>query len=119
MTSELSKDVNGGMSILLPAQFADLEHLVAEWAIDDGHQRYLKRVNSSMAQLRSFYDQMFPRGKAAIDYIDRFDYRLPLPAEVLNLRNLVYSLITVALAVEVWKQPRVKHSASTVLTRLP
>jgi hypothetical protein len=111
--------VSSEVSALLPAQFADMEHLVAEWAIDDGHQRYLKRVNSSMAQLKSFYDEMFPRAQAVIEYIDQFDYQQPLPAEVANLRNLVYSLITVALAVEVWKQPRVKHSASTVLTRLP
>ncbi len=106
------------MSTLLPAEFSDLDYLVAEWAIDDGHQRYLKRVNSTMPQLKAFYDVMFPRGKAAIDYIDQFDYQQPLPADVANLRNLVYSLITVALAVEVWRQPRVKHSANTVLTRL-
>jgi hypothetical protein len=106
------------MSSLLPEPFQDLEHLVAEWAIEDGHQRYLKRVNSTMQQLKAFYDEMFPRGKAAIEYVDRFDYRMPLPADAANLRNLIYSLITVALAVEVWKQPRVKHSAKTVLTRL-
>ena len=119
MSTDVSTDVSSEGSALLPAPFADLEPLVAQWAIDDGHQRYLKRVNSSMVQLRSFYDQMFPRSKAAIDYIDQFDYQQPLPAEVANLRNLVYMLITVALAVEVWKQPRVKHSASIVLTRLP
>ncbi len=106
------------MSALLPEPFRDLEHLVAEWAIDDGHQRYVKRVDSTMAELKGFYDQMFPRGKAAIDYIDRFDYTQPLPPDVANLRNLVYALITVALAVEVWKQPRVKNSANTILTRL-
>jgi hypothetical protein len=102
----------------LPEPFRDLEHLVGEWAIDDGHQRYVKRVNSTMAELKTFYDQMFPRGKAAIDYIDQFDYAQPLPPEVANLRNLVFMLITVALAVEVWKQPRVKNSANTILTRL-
>ncbi len=106
------------MKPLLPEQFAELEPLVAEWAIEDGHQRYLKRVESSMEELREFYDQVFPRGREAIDYIDQFDYAQPLPEEVANLRNLIYSLITVALAVEVWKQPRVKHSAHTVLTRL-
>ena len=106
------------MTSLLPEQFSELEHLVPEWAIEDGHQRYLKRVGSSMAELRSFYDQMFPRGKEAIEYVNQFDYQSPLPPDAANLRNLIYSLITVALAVEVWKQPRVKHSAKTVLTRL-
>jgi len=106
------------MSALLPEGFADLEHLVPEWAVENGHQRYLKRVNSSMAELQAFYDQVFPRGREAIEYIDQFDYDQPLPADTANLRNLVYALITVALAVEVWKQPRVKHSANTILTRL-
>lgn len=106
------------MSALLPKEFADLEHLVPEWAIASGHERYLKRVGSTMEELQAFYDEMFPRSREAIDYIDRFDYAEELPGEVDNLRNLVFSLITVALAVEVWKQPRVKHSAETILTRM-
>lgn len=106
------------MSSLLPAPFKELECWVAEWSIEDGHQRYVKRVNSSMAELRAFYDAMFPRGKEAIEFINQFDYAQPLPADAANLRNLIYSLITVALAVEVWKQPRVKNSANTILTRL-
>jgi hypothetical protein len=106
------------VSALLPAQFADLAHLVPEWAIEDGHARYVKRVNSSMQELQAFYDQVFPRAEAAVEYINAFDYQQPLPEDAANLRNLLYSLITVSLAVELWKQPRVKHSASTILTRL-
>jgi hypothetical protein len=49
--------------------------------------------------------------------LNEFDYQQPLPADAANLRNLLYSLITVSLAVELWKQPRVKHSANTILTR--
>ena len=52
----------------------------------------------------------------AVAYIDKFDYSEPLPDDVANLRNLLYSLITVSLAVELWRQPRVKHSANTILT---
>lgn len=106
------------MTTSLPKAFHDLEHWVPIWAIEDGHQRYVKRVNSSMDELKAFYDEMFPRGKEAIDYIDQFDYQQPLPEDATNLRNLVYALITVAMAVEVWKQPRVKNSAKTILTRL-
>jgi len=106
------------MSALLPAQFADLEHLVPEWAIEDGHARYVKRVNSSMQELKAFYEQVFPRAEEAVAYVNAFDYQQPLPEDAANLRNLLYSLITVSLAVELWKQPRVKHSASMILTRL-
>lgn len=106
------------MSTRLPEQFASLEHLVPEWSIEDGHARYVKRVNSSMAQIRAFYDEVFPHAEAAVAYLDAFDYQQPLPQDAANLRNLLYSLITVSLAVELWKQPRVKHSAKTILTRL-
>ena len=106
------------MNDSLPAEFSKLDHLVAEWAIEDGHERYLKRVNSSMDQIRAFYDAVFPHAEAAVAYIDTFDYAEPLPDDVANLRNLLYSLITVSPAVELWRQPRVKHSATTILTRL-
>lgn len=106
------------MNAMLPQEFSKLEHWVPEWAIEDGHQRYVKRVNSTMAEIRAFYDGVFPYAEEAVAYIDKFDYAEPLPDDVANLRNLLYSLITVSLAVELWKQPRVKHSANTILTRL-
>lgn len=106
------------MTSLLPQEFSGLEHLVAEWAIEDGHQRYVKRVSCTMAEIRAFYDEVFPYAEEAVAYIDKFDYAESLPDDVANLRNLLYSLITVSLAVELWKQPRVKHSAKTILTRL-
>jgi hypothetical protein len=106
------------MNTLLPQDFSQIEHLVPEWAIEDGHERYVKRVNSSMAEIQAFYDEVFPHAEEAVAYIDKFDYSEPLPDDVANLRNLLYSLITVSLAVELWRQPRVKHSAKTSLTRL-
>jgi hypothetical protein len=106
------------MNTALPPEFSRLEHLVAEWAIEDGHERYVKRVNSSMEEIRAFYDAVFPLAEEAVAYVDKFDYSEPLPEDVANLRNLLYSLITVSLAVELWKQPRVKHSAKTILTRV-
>lgn len=106
------------MNSILPQQFSQLERLVPEWAIEDGHERYVKRVNSSMDEIHAFYDEVFPHAEAALAYLDQFDYLEPLPTDAANLRNLLYSLITVSLAVELWKQPRVQHSANTILTRL-
>lgn len=106
------------MNNILPPDFSQLEHLVGDWAIEDGHDRYVKRVNSSMDEIKAFYDEVFPHAEDALAYIDKFDYSEPLPEDVANLRNLLYSLITVSLAVELWKQPRVKHSANTILTRV-
>jgi len=106
------------MNVKLPSAFSELEHLVDEWAIEDGHQRYLKRVNSTMEEMKAFYNAVFPRAQDAIDYIDQYDYQQNLPEDAANLRNLIYALITISLAVELWRQPRVKNSANTILTRL-
>lgn len=106
------------MSAVLPPEFSHLEPLVDEWAIEDGHQRYVKRVNSTMEEIRAFYDAVMPYAEEARDYVDKFPYGEPLPEDVANLRNLLYSLITVSLAVELWGQPRVKHSADRILTRV-
>jgi hypothetical protein len=106
------------MNAILPPEFSQLEHLVPEWSIEDGHERYVKRVNSSMEEIKAFYDAVFPHAEEAVAFIDKFDYSEPLPEDVANLRNLLYSLITVSLAVELWNQPRVKHSANTILTRV-
>ena len=106
------------MTALLPQKFSQLEHLVSEWAIEDGHERYVKRVDSSMDEIRAFYDDMFPHAEDALAYIDSFDYTQPLPEDAANLRNLLFSLITVSLAVELWNQPHVKDSATTILTRV-
>src|SRR3974390_1971635 len=106
------------MNATLPQEFSQLEHRVAEWAIEDGHEGYVKRVNSSMTEIQAFYVELCPHAEEAVAYIDKFDYSEPLPEDVANLRNLLYSLITVSLAVELWKQPRVKHSSDTILTRL-
>ena len=72
------------MSTRLPEQVASLEHLVPEWSIEDGHARYVKRVNSSMAQIRAFYDEVFPHAEAAVAYQDH-TYR-PL-IELLRIRH--------------------------------
>jgi len=106
------------MTALLPVAFSQLQDLVPEWSIEDGHQRYVKRVNSSMKQLQAYYDRVFPHAEAAVSYLDGFDFQKPLPADAENLRNLLYSLITISLAVELWRQPRVRHSGKTILTRL-
>ena len=53
------------MNAALPPEFSPLEHLVAEWAIEDGHERYLKRVNSSMDEIQAFYDAGLSPGRGS------------------------------------------------------
>ena len=58
----MAKDRGDGMSQgVLPAQFADLEPFVADWSLAEERARNHKRLSSSMEELRTFYDAIFPR----------------------------------------------------------
>jgi len=101
------------MTTMLPPEFVDLEPF-SHWCLPTEPQRYLKRLNSSMADMQAFYDAITPRAEDALAYCDKF--RLDdLPEDVLNLMHLLYSMIMVSFPVECWKQPRVPDSGASTL----
>ena len=54
-----------------------------------------------MPELREFYDAFTPRFEEAIDYCDKFPLD-DVPEDALNLLHLIYSMIMVSMAVEVF-----------------
>ena len=60
--------------------------------------------------MQKFYDTVFPRGEEIMDYCDQFDITDP-PDDVRALMNMMYSLVAVSFAVEVWKQPGFRTAA--------
>jgi hypothetical protein len=72
---------------------------------------------SSMLEMRAFYDAFFPRVEEAIEYCDKFSLD-ELPEDALNLLHLIYSLVMVAMAVEVFGQPKPTDAADAVLDRV-
>jgi hypothetical protein len=113
--SALSVDPNHE-SPLLPPSFADLERFI-EWAIPDERDRYSKRLSSSMADLREFYSAAVMRADDARKYLDEFDYP-DLPPDALRLLWMMFSLIVVSYAVDVFDQPRVPDSGSAYVERI-
>jgi hypothetical protein len=101
------------MSALLPTEFVDLEPF-AEWCLPTEPERYAKRLASSMAEMKAFYDAITPRAEEALVYCDKFSLD-DLPDDVLNLMHLLYSMIMVSFPVECWKQPRVPDSGASTL----
>ena len=88
-----------------PEPFADLESLAA-WALATETQRARKRRDSTIAEIRAFYDAILPRMEAIIDYLNR----LPLddmPDDAQRLLHLTLALAEVAPAVELFNQPLV------------
>jgi hypothetical protein len=101
---------------LLPSAFAELEPYARTWCLATETERWNARMASTMPEMREFYDAFFPRLEEAIEYCDKFPLD-DLPHDALNLLHLIYSLIMVAMAVEVMHQPAPTDAADAVMIR--
>ena len=99
---------------LLPDAFAALEPYGATWCLPSERDRYARRVASTMEEIEAFYDAVTPRAEEALSYCDQF-FCDDMPAEVVNLMHLLYSMVMVSFPIEVWRQPRIPDSAATTL----
>lgn len=99
---------------LLPAEFSDLEPFVAKWCLPNEPARYSARLNSTMEELQSFYDAMFPRGEAVLDYLDRFPLD-DMPEDAERLLKMMYALIIVSFPIEAFHQPQIPDTGAAVL----
>jgi hypothetical protein len=102
---------------LLPPAFAELEVHAQTWCLATETERWNARVSSTQPQLREFYDAFMPRLEEAIDYCDKFPLE-ELPDDALNLLHLIYSVIMVAMAVEVMHQPIPVDAADAEMIRI-
>jgi hypothetical protein len=101
---------------LLPSAFAEFEEFAQIWCLATETERWNARVSASMPELHDFYDAFFPRLEEAIEYCDKFALD-DLPDDVLHLLQLIYSLILVAMAVEIMHQPVPVDAADAVMIR--
>lgn len=91
---------------LLPPSFSDLESFAQSWCLPTERERYARRLNSTMAEMQSFYDAILPRVEEAIVHCDRFPLD-DMPDDARRLLLLLYSFVSVSFAIEVWRQPHV------------
>ena len=105
------------MSALLPVGFEDLERFATGWALPTETDRYARRLAASMDEIQEFYDAVVPRAVAARQYLDGFEL-LELPPEGQRLLWLLFSLISVSFAVEVWSEPKVPDTGVATFDRV-
>jgi len=108
---------SGQDGVLLPSAFAELEAFAQTWCLATEAERWNQRMVSGMAEMREFYDAFFPRLEEAIDYCDKFTLD-DMPEDAVHLLHLIYSLVMVAMAVEIFAQPKPTDSADAVLNRI-
>lgn len=99
---------------MLPEEFADLEPFARVWSLEKAQDRWERRLRGTMPELQAFYDAVFPRAGEIMEYLD------PLPLDdlsdqALNLMRMLYSLSTVSMATDLFKQPKTPESGATYL----
>jgi len=101
----------------LPSAFAELERYAEIWCLPTEAERWNRRMDTSMLAMREFYEAFSPRLEEAIDYCDKFPLD-DVPDDALNLLHLIYSMVMVSMAVEVFGQPKPTDSGDAVIDRV-
>jgi hypothetical protein len=101
----------------LPSAFAEFEVFAEKWCLATEPERWNARLTTPMPDIHAFYDAFSPRFEEAIEYCDKFPLD-DLPDDALNLLHLVYSMIMVSMAIEVFGQQKPTDSADAVINRI-
>jgi hypothetical protein len=99
------------MGNTLPAGFEELEPYAEDWALATRAERYAARLDRPFDDLVDFYDAIAPHAEQAIAYLDALDITA-LPVDAKRLMHMLYSMILVSYAVNVFKQNRIPDAGA-------
>jgi hypothetical protein len=87
----------------LPAEFSELEPFT-DWIIETERERHLRRLATSIGDIKKFYDAMLPRMDDVMKILGRFGVDDTPPAEVRNLYLMALSFMEVSHPIELrWR----------------
>jgi len=95
----------------LPEGFSELEPWVDGWALATRAERYAARLDRPFDELVAFYDGIAPHAERAIAHLDGLNIN-GLGPEDRRLIHLLYSMILVSYAVNIFKQNRIPDSGA-------
>jgi len=95
----------------LPDGFSELEQWVDAWALPTRAERYAARLDRPYDDLVTFYDGIAPHAERAIAHLDGLDVN-NLDAAAKRLMNMLFSMILVSYAVNIFKQNRIPDSGA-------
>ena len=98
---------------VLPPEFADLEPW-SDWSIRSDHERYMRRLDSTMQEMEEFYGAAAPRIPEALEYLDQFELN-DMPESAHRLLWMLFAVTTVSFAVDIFKQPKIPDSGPAYL----
>ena len=94
--------------VALPDQFRDLEPFARVWALRTETERQARRLESTIEELRAFYDTLLLRIDDILAYLSEFPLENLTP-EGDRLLLLAFGLAEIAPAVELYGQTEVPN----------
>ena len=95
----------------LPEGFSEIERWVDDWALATRAERYAARLDRPYDDLVAFYDGIAPHAERAVAHLDGLDIN-DLGPQDRRLMHLLYSMILVSYAVNIFKQNRIPDSGA-------
>ena len=86
-------------TVVLPAAYADLEHLAQEWSLPTESERRQRRLRAQYTELETLYHTLLPRLPAVLDDLNRTPLDTMDSSEQ-RLLWLALSFVEAAIAVE-------------------
>ena len=91
-------------NVRLPEPFRDLEPWTVDWLIDNERDRLAKLVDTSIEELREFYNAMFPRADSIVAWLNQFELNA-LPKDAQHLFHLLMTFVETAHPIELgWSE---------------
>jgi hypothetical protein len=96
---------------VLPPGYEELERFVERWAKPTRQERYDVRLSTDIDDIGEFYDAIALRAEEAIEHLNGLDLS-DLPDDANRLLQLLYSMVLVSYAVNVFRQPKIPDSGA-------
>ncbi|KUO50692.1 MAG: hypothetical protein APF78_03800 [Sphingomonadales bacterium BRH_c3] len=90
---------------MLPDDFADLEAFAKIWALSTESDRFMKVSDSTLDEMRPFYDTTLPRLAEMSDYLQGRGHPYDWAYEDKNLLNLILALFEVYSPLFIHQKP--------------
>lgn len=97
--------------------FPELEKFVAAWGLPTAHERLIKRSNTSLDEIQTFYDAITPRLEEIIDFLNQYPVD-DIPPEYLPLSYTALAVCEIDDVVNVWHAPVLDLASDMCLWRV-
>ena len=93
--------------------FSELENYIDRWGLESPADRLRQRVDSTLDELKDFYNAVSPRTEEIIEYLNQFHIN-EIPEKDRPLAWMILALCEVDDAIHMWKAANLDYISDPV-----